>query len=497
MSHSDDARAPDLVPDWVKDAVFYQIFPDRFCRSRQSRSESRIRFQAWGAQPDLIHFQGGDLRGIIEKLDYLQELGITALYLNPIFASAANHRYHTFDYFTVDPLLGGNEAFRALLDAVHDRGMRLILDGVFNHVSRGFWAFHHVLETQYASPYVEWFHTYGFPLQPYTTDEAGACNYEAWWGLPALPKLNTHNPEVQAYLWKVAQYWIEFGIDGWRLDVPEEISHPDFWPTFREVVKGAKPDAYLVGEIWGQGQGWLDGDRFDGITNYAFGRHALGFFARQTLVSAPLSIAGHEIRSLAAEDFAREVEHMVRMHAWDAVQCNLNYLDSHDTPRLMHLVRGDTSAVRLMQGFQMTMPGAPTVYYGTEIGLAGGDDPDCRRAFPWQAPETWEHGLRAHCQWLIQMRGQYRALRTGRYVCLHAQGDIFAFKRFLNQELIYVVFNAGASPVTAELMDEHRTRNFFVLRDAATGETVRSLKGRTEAIRIPGRSMRILVRDND
>ncbi len=493
MAHS-RVSSPALVPDWVQEAVFYQIFPDRFCRSTASRQTSTLPFQPWGTQPDQLGFQGGDLRGILEKLDYLEDLGVTALYLNPIFVSAANHRYHTCDYYQVDPLLGGNQAFRELLDAVHARGMRLILDGVFNHVGRGFWAFHHVLENQQQSLYTDWFHIHGFPVRPYTEAHGNECNYDAWWGLPGLPKLNHDNPAVRAYLLNVARYWIEFGIDGWRLDVPEEITEPSFWPDFRRVVRQANPEAYIVGEIWGSGQGWLSGDRFDGITNYAFGRAALGFLAHDALPPQPFSISGHEIRRLDAVSFAEQIETMVRLHEWRYVLSNLNYLDSHDMPRIMHLAGADVTAVKLMQGLQMAMPGVPVVYYGTEIGLAGGPDPDCRRAYPWDDSDAWHHDLRAHCQWLIQTRKQHMVLRRGRYAQLLAAGQVFAFKRFLHRELAYVVLNADTVPVTLTLEDPYGDPDSFVLVDAADGSTVYSAQGRTEGIRVAPRSLRLLIR---
>ena len=225
------------TPDWVKNAIFYQIFPDRFARSPRTQHPRGVEFKPWGSPPEEQGFQGGDLLGIIDKLDYLQALGINALYLNPIFASAANHRYHTFDYFQVDPLLGGNEALRELLDEAHAREMRVVLDGVFNHASRGFWPFHHLLENGNASPYLDWFIIHDWPLRPYSSDRDNPANYEAWWNLPALPKLNTDNPGVRDYIFEVTRYWLEFGIDGWRLDVPAEIDDDDFWRQFRRLAR--------------------------------------------------------------------------------------------------------------------------------------------------------------------------------------------------------------------------------------------------------------------
>ena len=228
------------TPDWVKHAIFYQIFPDRFARSPRTEQRRGLQFKPWGSPPEEQGYQGGDLRGIVDKLDYLQALGINALYLNPIFSSAANHRYHTFDYFTVDPLLGGNDALRELLDEAHARDMRVVLDGVFNHASRGFWPFHHILENGGNSPYIDWFTINGWPLRPYIHDAGNPHNYEGWWDMAALPKLNTNNPGVRDYLMEVARYWIDFGIDGWRLDVPAEIDDDGLLARISPRRKGSQ-----------------------------------------------------------------------------------------------------------------------------------------------------------------------------------------------------------------------------------------------------------------
>lgn len=484
-------------PNWVQDAVFYQIFPDRFRRGEGSLARQEHPFQPWGSPPSRTGFQGGDLDGIREKLDYLQELGVTALYLNPVFASAANHRYHTYDYYAVDPLLGGNAALRRLLDDVHARGMRLILDAVFNHVGRGFWAFHHVCESREQSPYRDWFLIRGYPLRPYTTPEAGNCNYEAWWGLPELPKLNVDNPIVQDYLLDVARHWIDFGIDGWRLDVPEEIGTPGFWERFRTVVKGASNDAYIVGELWGTGRGWLDGDRCDGITNYELGRLALGFFARDALPSEGISISGYAVPGLEAAAFAGRVEKMLKTHVWEYALASLNYLDSHDMPRIHHLAGGDAGAVRLMLAFQMTMPGAPIIYYGTEVGLTGAGDPECRKAFPWHRPETWDHNLLSHVRWLTQLRREHEVLRRGYCIQLRARDAVFAFKRTWHGRIALVVFNAGRSDTRVQLTNVGGTVNHFALTDARDGSALRCIDGRFESVHVPARDVRIFTGRED
>ncbi len=232
------------TPTWVQDAVFYQIFPDRFAKSKCVLRKG-LNLKSWGSSPTSYGFKGGDLLGIAEHLDYLQDLGINAIYLNPIVASASNHRYHTYDYFRIDPLLGGDMAFRKLLDTAHSRGIHIILDGVFNHASRGIWQFHHVLENGAGSPYVDWFYFNPDRLQgnkhwgAYPTLEEqnqlnngigsfDAIGYQAWWNLPALPKFNTNTPAVREFIFDAAVHWIKFGADGWRLDVPAEINDDFF-----------------------------------------------------------------------------------------------------------------------------------------------------------------------------------------------------------------------------------------------------------------------------
>lgn len=435
---------PIQTPTWVKDAVFYQIFPDRFARGSQSPAMPGISFRDWGAPPEEQGFQGGDLYGVIDKLDYLQDLGINALYFNPVFSSAANHRYHTFDYMQVDPLLGGNDALHQLLDAAHARNIKVVLDGVFNHASRGFWAFHHILETGGNSPYLDWFHIEDWPLNPYPRKKGEPLNYKAWWELPALPKFNTDNPGVRAYLLDVARYWIEIGVDGWRLDVPEEIDDDAFWQEFRQVVKAANPEAYIVGEIWHPAQRWLQGDQFDAVMNYIFSRAVMGFVAADSLANQRHLAANHRVKPLeTAADFAAALDDMHALYDWEINHVQLNLLGSHDTPRALWWMGDDTSALQLAAFLQMTMPGAPCIYYGDEIGLTGDTDPHCRAAFPWHEPESWNNDLLDFYRRVTALRNDQPVLRTGDFETVYAEGQLYAFRRRLNETEALVIVNAG------------------------------------------------------
>jgi cyclomaltodextrinase len=429
------------TPDWVKDAVFYQIFPDRFAYSERLPKPANL--QPWGAPPSPTYFQGGDLLGVVEKLDYLVDLGINAIYLNPVFASAANHRYHTHDYYQVDPLLGGNEALFELLEQAHRRGVRVILDGVFNHASRGFFQFHHLMENGPDSPYLGWFNVHGWPINAYDYQEEP--NYDAWWRLRALPEFNTNLPAVREYLWDVATYWLHKGIDGWRLDVPGEIDDDEFWREFRRRCKAINPEAYLVGEFWEEVSRWLQGDTFDAQMNYLFTRAALSFFGGRQLDAAEAARCGYgALRPISGQKFAAALDYL-HNHIYhpEIVQAQMTMLGSHDTPRLLTLVGDDPGLVRLLFLCQMTTAGAPTIYYGDEIGLAGGHDPECRRAFPWHDPAAWNHALHSYVRHLIALRQATPALRRGDFTIRHASNQVILYQRQYEGQLALIALNMG------------------------------------------------------
>jgi len=428
------------TPDWVKNAIFYQIFPDRFAKSDKLEKPTHI--EPWDSPVSRYGFKGGDLLGVYEKLDYLQDLGITAIYFNPIFQSAANHRYHTYDYFHVDPLLGGDQVFYLLLEEAHRRDMRIVLDGVFNHASRGFFQFNHILENGEKSPYLDWFHVYGYPMNAYQ----GKPNYACWWNLPALPTFNTDNPQVRAFLFEVAKHWIEVGIDGWRLDVPFEIKDESFWRQFRTATKYPTTDAYLVGEIPTEAQEWLQGDMFDGVMNYQFTAACVGFFGAghrdETMISGIMGLP--EVPSLDAQDFANRTKELLELYPRQNALAQLNLMDSHDMPRFLSMVSGSKKSFRLATLFQMTYPGAPCIYYGNEIGMMGGRDPDNRVPFPWDESK-WDHDLRKTIKSYAHTRLSQPVLRTGEYIPVFAEGRHLAFLRLLESQRLLVVLNAGDS----------------------------------------------------
>jgi cyclomaltodextrinase / maltogenic alpha-amylase / neopullulanase len=440
------------VPDWVRDAVFYQIFPDRFAKSNNFTEKGYLpkptRLQKWGDIPTYHSFQGGDLVGVTERLAYLADLGINAIYLNPIFASASNHRYHTFDYFTVDPLLGGNRAFAEFLRAARQKNIRVVLDGVFNHASRGFFQFNHLMECGEESPYADWFHIHGWPVNAF--DEQQEPNYDAWWGMRSLPKFNTQTPAVREFLWRVGTYWLEQGIDGWRLDVPNEIDDDAFWQTFRKRCKAVNSEAYIVGELWGEAERWLQGDQFDGQMNYLFSRAAFGYFSGDYMDQTDTNRSGYgHMRTLNGHAFGDELNRIFNgLYNPEIVLSQMNMLGSHDTPRTMTIANGDKTAVCLMYRCQMTVPGAPNIYYGDEIGMVGQHDPYCRGAFPWQEESLWDLSLREEIQQLIQLRHRSKALRRGSFQLLFTDEHVVVYQRQYEGETAVVAFNINAQPKT-------------------------------------------------
>ena len=413
------------TPAWVRDAVFYQIFPDRFRNGDPANDPPGT--EPWGTPPTLRNFMGGDLQGILEKLDYLESLGGTALYLTPIFRSNSNHKYDIIDYFAVDPHFGGMALLRELVDACHKRGIRVILDAVFNHCSNQHPFFLDVREHGKKSRYWDWFHIKKWPIPDRFAKHKDALEwYECWWGFHTLPKLNYTNPEVEKYFLDVAQFWLrEAHTDGWRLDVPNEVIQR-FWPKFRHAVKSVNPKAYIVGEIWDDATSWLQGDQFDAVMNYRFQKALLGYFAEETLDTKQLD---HTLRQIMLD------------YPEQATAVMLNLLGSHDTARPMTAAKGDVESLKLMAALQFTFEGAPCIYYGDEIGMEGGKDPDCRRCFPWGRENKSD--LLAYYRKLIAIRRANAALRVGTFRPFVVDNDreLYAFERRADRNRCIVALN--------------------------------------------------------
>jgi glycosidase len=421
----------------VQDAIFYQIVPDRFYNADPSNDPPNNQPIDFTGRREGDGFHGGDLKGIIEKLDYLQELGVTTLYLTPVFASVTHHNYDTDDYETVDPQLGTNEDLETLARRLHQNGFRLVLDGVFNHVGIYFFAFQDLLQHQERSPYKDWFIVERFPVKVEPNPA-----YWAWWNIPYMPKLNHENPIVRRYLLGVVERWTRrLGLDGWRLDVANEV--PDrFWREFRPVVKRANPEAVIIGEIWSDAGRWLQGDMFDSVMNYLWRGAVLGWIAH---------------RNLRPSQFDMRMRDLQIRYPRQSLYAMYNMLSSHDTPRFWRECGGDERRVRLGFLLQMTAIGAPAIYYGDEIGLDGGGIPDNRRPMEWN-PTPQQRALRDFVRHLIRVRQAIPALRRGDWQTLLIDDarNLYAYARTMEPKtargsLAIVVINNGEQPAEIEL----------------------------------------------
>jgi cyclomaltodextrinase len=439
------------VPYWIQDAIFYQIFPDRFANADLNIDPPNV--LPWNALPTERGFFGGDFRGIIEKFDYLLDLGINAIYLNPIFLSASIHRYNITDYMRIDPRLGDLADFHALIELAHRNDVRVILDGVFNHCGRGFFAFNDLLENQADSPYKDWFHVKKFPIDAYSPGDAE--EYIGWWNLKSMPKFNTGNLAVRRYLLDVARYWIEQGADGWRLDVPNEIDDDTFWAEFRHTVRQANRDAYLLGEIWDVNPRWVGAEHFDGLMNYPFREALFSFLMEKN----------------KASQFASNLDRLLKAYPRQNLYAMFLPLGTHDTERVYQLLGGNQKKVQLAFMFQFAFPGAPSIYYGDEIGLDGGKDPDNRRPFPWDQKQ-WKSDLRALVQHLAAERRRLPALRRGDFQSLFVDDrrGVFVFARRLGSETVIVALNASATRRSFYLpVDALGIKDGHILRDLIGG----------------------------
>jgi cyclomaltodextrinase len=410
------------VPEWAKDAVFYQIFPERFANGDKRNDPPKT--QAWGGKPENENYFGGDLQGVLDKLPYLKDLGVNTLYFNPVFAASSNHKYNTRDYRTIDPHFGDNALFKKLVAAAHAQGLKIVLDGVFNHTGDDHYAFQDAERNGSKSQYWSWYGFGGFPVV-----KSPKPNYNAWWGFHTLPQLRAKdNPEVQKYLLDTVADWTKTGIDGWRLDVPNEIDSDSFWQRFRTTVKGINPNAYIVGEIWTDGRRWLQGDQFDAVTNYLFREQMIGYFGKGSLNTDQVDANLAGIRNM--------------YHA-ETTSVMFNMLSSHDVPRFLSEAGGDEGSVKLATIFQMTYLGAPVVYYGDEVGMAGAKDPDNRRCFPWDGKQNKQH--RDLTKQLISWRKAFPSLRRGDFqtIMRHNDHGMWAYQRTAGADKTAVLLNLG------------------------------------------------------
>ncbi|WP_141432316.1 alpha-glycosidase [Bacillus sp. 03113] len=412
------------APEWVKKTVWYQIFPERFANANPTLDPNGT--LAWGSEdPKPESYFGGDFEGIIENIDHLVNLGITGIYLTPIFKANSNHKYDTIDYLEIDPQFGDKKTFKKLVDTFHQKNIRVMLDAVFNHSGYYFAPFQDVLENQEKSIYKDWFHLREFPVQA-----EPELNYDTFAFTHMMPKLNTENPEVKEYLLKVAKYWIEeFDIDGWRLDVANEVDH-EIWREFRKTVKSVKDDTYILGEIWHDSMPWLKGDQFDAVMNYPFTNASLDFFAKN---------------KINANEFIQQITKVITSYPKNVNNVAFNLLGSHDTPRVLTICNNNKDKLKLLYLFQLSFIGTPCIYYGDEIGLEGENDPGCRKCMIWDKDKQ-DLELFNYVKKLISIRKEHTAFgNDGEFKFIESNPNtnhIIYSKQSIDETLIIAVNNS-------------------------------------------------------
>ena len=435
-----EADIMECVP-WMKTAVFYQIFVDRFFMGDREKDVSYIN-AVWGEVPTPKSFYGGDIRGVIEKLEYLKALGVSAIYLTPVFSSVSNHKYDISDYYTVDKQFGTNEDLKELVKKAHAMGMKLVLDAVFNHCSEKLEQFQDVVKNGRNSRFFDWFVIRGDKISE------SKDNYETFAACDYMPKFNTSNPEVQKYLLDIAVHYIkDYDIDGWRLDVSDEISHY-FWRKFREKVKAAKKDAVIIGENWHDANTNLRGDQYDSIMNYAFTKACLDYFATN---------------DIGAEQMVWRLNGLLMRNTGTVNKMMLNLLDSHDTHRFFKEVNREQWKMQAALALLYLFCGTPCILYGTEILMWGGYDPDCRRCMQWEVTgpegdyqEIWKLLVK-----LAEVRREYD-LADG-IQKLYAKGELFCLENETKQGRINLYINLGN-----EKVDEVPSQSFLVQVNGGT-----------------------------
>jgi glycosidase len=422
---------PSRMPaEWTQGMVMYQIFPDRFANGDPSTDRAakgvygqKPLFKAWGDLPEKPplgrDFFGGDLRGVIDKLDYLAELGVDCLYFNPIFHAPTNHRYEAIDYLKIDPMLGGEADFDELVEGAHTRGIRIVLDAVFNHCSSDSPYFREARKSRH-SPYYRWFEFRQWPNV-----------YASWWGFGFMPEF-AESPEVEDFFLGpdgVTAHWLRKGIDGWRVDVAMD-NTDEFWRRMRDRVDAVRPGAYMVSELWRDSTHFLLGDSFSATMNYRFAWAVRGFFVYD---------------QLTASEFDDRLQVWMRDTPPPALLAQMNLLDSHDTDRLMTACGSDRDRFKGAVAFQLAYPGAPTIYYGSETGLEGEFAEDGRRTMPWDALDP---DLAAFYRQALALRRESPALRHGSVetVVLDDARRLYGFLRRAQGQTAIALFNGSDAP---------------------------------------------------
>ena len=451
------------IPDWVFGSVMYQIFPERFRNGHDDLTPENA--LPWESEPTRLGFHGGDIYGVTEKLDYIKSLGVNIIYFNPIFQSSSTHKYDAWDHFKVDDGLGGDEAFKELIEEAHKKNMKVILDCSLNHVHPRHYAFQDLVEKGEKSEYKDWFTVFDYPVRfihrPHLysntykvgwdgnqeeykaylektfketkvpveikEDEGPIVEptFKAWWGVPDMPKMNLKNDGARKWALDVTEYWIKnFDIDGWRMDVAKELDF-SFWKDFRDIALNAKKDVVLISEIFGDTSQWLQGDRFDGTMNYSFRETMVDYFATKRIDN---------------KEFANSLSNLYSMYSFEALSACQNLLSSHDVRRFLNQCESNTDGIFGAVFLQATFPGIAGIYYGDEIGLGGGGDPFNREPFPWDSEEKWNKDLMNFTSELMNIKANEPVLKYGNFQMVNFDDNYVIFRRkFENESLLCIV----------------------------------------------------------
>ncbi len=423
-----------VMPEWTKDMVMYHIFPDSFADGKRhisaegkkivEEARNQAGFHSSSDKMDMVEYRsnlGGTINGIMENLDYIAGLGANCIYINPIFRANSYHKYDTVDYMDIDPCFGSLDDFKKLVQACHERDIKVILDGVFNHCGPDFFAFKDVLKKGEKSKYVDWFYKLQFPIV-----RSPRPNYETFAYVASMPKLNTGNPDVVDYCCQVGRFWIrECGIDGWRMDVANEINH-EFFREFKRAIHDENPESFLIGEIWEDSTAWLQKDQFDSTMNYTFTNICKDFFA---------------FNKITVGEFDARIQKMIHRYPIQVSLAQMNFLDTHDVGRFLSFCDNDKQKLKLAFAFMMTAPGIPSIFYGDEKGMTGISEDDYRRPMPWDKKSELEE---YYIKW-IKIRRNTQALSRGNYRTEYIDdlNNVYAFSRSYNGEKVLVLINAG------------------------------------------------------
>ncbi|KRO18065.1 glycoside hydrolase family 13 protein [Lacticaseibacillus saniviri] len=431
------------TPDWVKDTVWYQIFPERFANG--DTSNDPVGTLPWNPSdhPSRDAYYGGDLQGVLDHMDDLVELGVNGIYFNPLFKAQSNHKYDTLDYFEIDPDFGDKALFAQVIEEAHKRGIKVMLDAVFNHLGNNSLQWQDVIKHGQDSRFADWFHIQEFPVTPYRNpiNGEGDPQFDTFAFGEGMPKLNTANPEVKAFLLEIATYWIkQFDIDAWRLDVANEIDHR-FWKEFADACLAIKPDFYILGEIWHSSQTWLNGDEFSGVMNYAYTQLIEDYYLKH---------------ALSTRDFTGLLTDQLMKYRDQTNQVMLNMLDSHDTPRLLTLAHDNKALMFQTIAFTFLQPGSPCIYYGTEMGMDGENDPDDRKPMDWsqKGAAAWQQ-----TQKLVQFRTDHAHTLSRGEIQFETVDGLLKVTR-TGEETIVGYFNPTAEMISLDLPAFDQSQNY-------------------------------------